>query len=319
MFSAVREAPQFNLAVQQRPGVVAYIGNTPLIRLSRVTERLRPGVEVYVKAEWFNPGGSVKDRAALWMIEAGERSGALTPDKVIIDATSGNTGVAYAMIGAVKGYLVQLVMPANVSQERKALVRAYGAEIVFSDPLEGSDGAIRMVRRIVAENPDRYFYPDQYNNPANWQAHYETTGAEIIRQTDGRVTHVVAGIGTSGTLMGVGRRLKDFNPDIQVIAVEPADPLEVIEGLKHMATAIMPGIYDPNFPDRQIQVSANEAYEMASRLSVEEGLFVGFSAGAAIKVALDIASELEEGVVVTIAPDSGTRYLSLNPRLKEDD
>lgn len=294
-----------------RYSLLAQIGNTPLIRLRRIVRELSPRLEVYAKAEWFNPGGSVKDRPALRMIEEGERSGQLTPDKIIIDSTSGNTGVAYAMIGAVKGYRVTLVMPENVSEERKQVAQAYGAELIYSDPLEGSDGAIRLVRRLVAENPERYFYPDQYNNPANCWAHYDTTGPEIIAQTEGRVTHFVAGLGTSGTLMGTGQRLKDFDPSIQVIAVEPADELEVIEGLKHMATAIVPGIYDPHFPDAIVPVSANAALQTARQLAREEGLFVGFSAGAAMHAALRVGRDIDEGVMVVLFPDGGTKYVSL--------
>lgn len=288
------------------------IGRTPLFRLRRVTAGLSPGVELYVKAEWFNPGGSVKDRAALRMIEEGERSGALTPEKTIIDATSGNTGIAYAMIGAIKGYRVELVMPANVTQERRQLARLYGARVIESDPLEGSDGAIRLAREIVARDPDRYFYPDQYNNPANWQAHYDTTGPEIWEQTQGRITHFVAGVGTSGTLVGTGRRLKEYNPAVQLIAVQPADELQVIEGLKHLATAIVPGIYDPSLPDRTIYADAGEAVEMTMRLAREEGLFVGFSGAAAVCAALEVARDLNEGVIVALLPDSGMKYLSLN-------
>ncbi len=294
-----------------RHSLLAQIGNTPLIRLRRIVEGLSPRLEVYAKAEWFNPGGSVKDRPALRMIEEGERSGQLTRDKIIIDSTSGNTGVAYAMIGAVKGYRVTLVMPENVSEERKHVARAYGAEVIYSDPLEGSDGAIRLVRRLVEENPDRYFYPDQYSNPANVWAHYDTTGPEIIAQTEGRVTHFFAGLGTSGTLMGTGRRLKDFDPSIQVIAVEPADELEVIEGLKHMATAIVPGIYDPDFADMTVPVSANAALQTARRLACEEGLFVGFSAGAVMHAALRVGRNVDEGVMVLLFPDGGTKYVSL--------
>ncbi len=308
---AIPEVRIAEATLRRREGVLACIGNTPLFRLRRVVQDLAPGVEVYGKAEWFNPGGSVKDRPALWMIEAAERDSRLTPDKIIIDATSGNTGIAYALIGAVKGYRVALVMPENVSQERVQLAQAYGARVIFSDPLEGSDGAILKVRQLVAEHPERYFYPDQYNNPANPQAHYESTGPEIWRQTAGRVTHLVAGIGTSGTLMGTGRYLKEQNPEVQLIAVEPADPLQVIEGLKHMETAIVPGIYDPAFPDRVIAVSAEDAWDMACRLAKEEGLLVGVSAGAAVHVALEVARELESGVVVAILPDGGDRYLSL--------
>ncbi len=289
------------------------VGNTPLLRLHRLSADLPAGVEVYGKAEWFNPGGSVKDRPALRIIEVAEQRGQLTPDKIIIDSTSGNTGIAYAWIGALKGYRVTLVMPENVSEERKKILRAFGAELIFSDPLEGSDGALRLVRQIVAENPDRYFYADQYNNPENWRAHFHTTGPEIWAQTQGRITHLVAGVGTSGTLMGTARFLRQMNPDIAVIAVEPEDELAIIEGLKHMETAIVPGIYDPEIIDRTVHVSPEQAYRMAQRLAREEGWFVGFSAGAAMHVALEVARSLEEGVVVAMLPDSGTKYLSLLP------
>lgn len=285
------------------------IGNTPLLRISRITADLA-GVEIYAKAEWFNPGGSVKDRPALRMILEGERQGLLTRDKIIIDSTSGNTGIAYAMIGAIKGYRVQLVVPGNVSFERKRILDAYGASVIYSDPLEGSDGAARVAHEIYDRDPEKYFMPDQYNNPFNWIAHYETTGPEIIRQTDGRVTHFVAGIGTSGTLMGTGRRLKEYNPAIKVIAVEPAMPLHGLEGLKHMPTAKKPGIWDPNFPDRILSVETEDAYAMVKRLGREEGLFVGLSSGAAMVAALEVARALERGVVVVIFPDGGDKYLS---------
>ncbi|MFN8496455.1 MAG: cysteine synthase family protein [Anaerolineae bacterium] len=287
------------------------IGNTPLLRLSAIAADLPESVELWAKAEWFNPGGSVKDRPALRMVEHAEEQGLLVPGKTIIDSTSGNTGVAYAMIGAAKGYPVTLVMPANVSAERKAIVHAYGATLIESDPLEGSDGAIRLVRQIVAEDPQRYYYPDQYSNPANWIAHYETTGPEILAQTAGRVTHFVAGLGTTGTVMGVGRRLKHDKPGVQIVGVGPADELEVIEGLKHLATAIVPRIYDPAVVDREVPVAANEAWAMTRRLARDEGLFVGFSAGAAAHAALQVARELTEGVVVTLLPDGGSKYLSL--------
>lgn len=295
-----------------QPGILSQIGNTPLIRLQRITADLPPTVEVWIKAEWFNPGGSVKDRAARAMIEAGERAGLLTRGKVLLDATSGNTGIAYAMIGAAKGIPVELVMPANVSRERKALIRAYGADLIESDPLEASDGAILLAQELVAANPARYFYPDQYNNPANWQAHYDTTGPEIWNQTCGQITHFVAGIGTSGTLMGTGRRLRELNSAVQLVAVEPADELQIIEGLKHMATAIVPGIYDARLPDRHQSVAAEDALLMTRRLAREEGLFVGFSAGAAIHAALGVARELDRGHIVVLAADSGVKYLSLD-------
>jgi cysteine synthase B len=285
------------------------IGNTPLLDLSDLVGK--PGVELYAKAEWFNPGGSVKDRAALRMIEDAERDGRLTRDRILIDATSGNTGIGYAMIGAAKAYAVHLVMPANVTQERKVLARAYGATIVESDPLEGSDGAIRLVREIVATAPERYFYPDQYNNDSNWRAHYDTTGPEILCQTNGRVTHFVAGLGTTGTFMGIGRRLKEANPATELIALQPADELQIIEGLKHLPTSIVPGIYDSTVADRTLAVEAYDALDMARKLARTSGLFVGFSAGAAVHGAVEVARKLETGVVVTLLPDGGAKYVSL--------
>jgi cysteine synthase B len=302
----------WRVAPNRAPGTLLdQIGQTPLLRLARVTADLPAAVEVWVKAEWFNPGGSVKDRAALRMVEEAERRGHLRPDKVLIDATSGNTGIAYALIGAIKGYQVELVMPANVSLERKALVRAYGARLIESDPLEGSDGAIRLARQIVAQDPARYFYVDQYNNPANWQAHFDTTGVELWEQTAGRITHFVAGLGTSGTMMGAGRRLKAYNPAIQLVGVQPADELQVIEGLKHMETAIVPGIYEARLLDREAPVEAEDALAMTKRLARTEGLFVGFSAGAVIHAALDVAAGLQEGIVVALAADGGSKYVSL--------
>ena len=289
--------------------LLAQIENTPLLKIVTLGKVLEE-VEIYAKAEWFNPGGSVKDRPALWMIEDGERSGRLTREKVILDATSGNTGIAYAMIGAIKGYRVELVMPENVSKERRRILRAYGAEIRFTDPLEGPDGAILEARRLYEGNAERYFYPDQYNNPCNPRAHYETTAPEIIRQTKGRVTHFVAGVGTGGTIMGTGRRLKEYNEEIQLIAVEPDSGLHGIEGLKHMGNSIVPGVYDEGFPDGKIRVSTEEAYEMVRWLAREEGLLVGQSSGAALKGALEVAKEIGKGVIVTIFPDGGDRYLS---------
>jgi cysteine synthase B len=290
------------------------IGNTPLLGFRSVTAHLPDNVAVYAKAEWTNPGGSVKDRAASNIIRQAERSGALRPGKVILDSTSGNTGIAYAMLGAAKGYRVKLFVPANVSPERIAILNAYGAELELTDPLEGSDGAIRAVRELAAAEPERYFYADQYNNPANWQAHYNTTGVEIWEQTGGTVTHFVAGLGTSGTLMGTGRRLKDYNPDVQIIALQPDSPFHGLEGLKHMPTAIKPGIYDEYFPDRQIGVSTEATYEIARRLAREEGYLVGISAASAMVGALQVAEELagagEPGVIVTLLPDNAYKYLS---------
>ncbi len=286
------------------------IGGTPLLRLFRVTRSLPPSVEVYVKAEWFNPGGSVKDRPVLRMIADAERDGLLTHGKTILDSTSGNAGIAYAMIGAATGYEVELVVPGSASEERKRIIAAYGARIILSDPLEGSDGAIRMAREMLAAAPERYFKPDQYNNPANWRAHYDTTGGEILEQTGGRITHFVAGLGTTGTLVGSGRRLHDADPGIRVIAVEPDAALHGLEGLKHIASSIVPGIYDPDVHDEKIGVATEAGYAMARRLAREEGLFVGTSTGAAVHAAFEIAGRIRSGVVVVIAPDGGDRYLS---------
>jgi S-sulfo-L-cysteine synthase (O-acetyl-L-serine-dependent) len=293
--------------------LLAHIGNTPLLPLHRLAAAaaISPNVVIFAKAEWFNASGSVKARPALAMIEEGEQSGQLTPAKIIIEATSGNTGIALAMIGAAKGYKVTLVMPANASQERKEILAAYGAELILTDSPEGIDGAIRRVNQLLAENPALYFRPDQYNNPVNWQSHFNTTGVEIWQQTGGAITHFVAGIGTSGTLMGTGRRLKEFNPAIEVIAVEPESSQAKIDGLKHMASSIVPGIYDPAFPNHTIKVHPNQARDMARRLALEEGLFVGYSAGAAAWAALQLAKTLKrDGVIVTLFPDGGEKYLS---------
>jgi cysteine synthase B len=290
-------------------GITRLIGNTPLLRI-RMFEREFPKVEVYAKAEWFNPGGSVKDRAALSMIEDGERSGALTHKKTIIDSTSGNTGIAYSLVGAAKGYRVKLVMPANVSAERKALVVAYGAEIVYSDPLEGSDGAIIKVRELVAENPESYFYPDQYSNPANVRAHYEGTGVEILQQTSGRITHFVAGLGTTGTFVGTSRRLKEHDSSIRTIAVQPEDSFHGLEGLKHIPSAIVPKIWDPSLADEVWGCPTEPAYDLARGVARSEGLLVGHSSGAALWAARRLAEKIESGVIVTVFPDSGDRYIS---------
>jgi len=290
-------------------GITRLIGNTPLLRI-RMFEREFPKVEVYAKAEWFNPGGSVKDRAALSMIEDGERSGALTHKKTIIDSTSGNTGIAYSLVGAAKGYRVKLVMPANVSAERKALVTAYGAEIVYSDPLEGSDGAIIKVRELVAEHPETYFYPDQYSNPANVRAHYEGTGVEILEQTSGRITHFVAGLGTTGTFVGTSRRLKEHDPSIHTIAVQPEDSFHGLEGLKHIPTAIVPKIWDPTLADEVWGCPTEPAYDLARSVARSEGLLVGHSSGAALWAARRLAEKIGTGVIVTVFPDSGDRYIS---------
>src|SRR6266568_997215 len=289
--------------------ITRLIGNTPLLRI-RVFERDFPHVEVYAKAEWFNPGGSVKDRAALSMIEDGERRGALTHDRTIIDSTSGNTGIAYALLGGAKGYRVELVMPGNVSAERKALVKAYGAEIVYSDAGEGSDGAIHMVREIVAGHPDKYFYPDQYSNPANPRAHYEGTAVEILEQTEGRVTHFIAGLGTTGTFVGTARRLKESNASIHTIAIEPDDSFHGLEGLKHLPTAIVPKIWTDKLADEIWYCRTEPAYDLARAIARSEGLLVGHSSGAALWAVRKLAATVKEGVVVTVFPDSGDRYLS---------
>ncbi|HMB26476.1 MAG TPA: cysteine synthase family protein [Blastocatellia bacterium] len=284
------------------------IGNTPLIKLANLVGN--PRVEIYGKAEWANPGGSVKDRPALNMILEGERSGALTRDKTIIDSTSGNTGIAYAMIAAARGYRVKLCLPKNASEERKRILEAYGVDLVLTDPLAGSDGAILAVREIVAADPDKYFYPDQYNNPANWRAHYETTGVEIFEQTGGRVTHFVAGLGTSGTFVGTGRRLRELKPEVKLISMQPDSPFHGLEGLKHMETAIVPGIYDPTLADEEVEVDTEEAHAMVKRLARREGWFVGISSAANVVAAMRVAEGIDEGVVVTILSDDASKYLS---------
>ena len=292
-------------------GVLSEIGNTPLLRLDAVVRELgKPGVEIYAKAEWFNPGGSVKDRAALRIIEDAERAGVLTPDRILLDSTSGNTGIAYAMICAVKGYRCELVMPSNVSAERVRTVRAYGAKVTFSDPLEGSDGALLMARDIYENDPDTYYAPCQYDNDSNWRAHYDTTGVEIIKQTRCRVTHFLASVGTSGTLIGTGRRLKDHDERIQVYGVEPESGFHGLEGMKHIETAITPGIYSASVLDGTIFVPTEESYDMSRRLAAEDGLLVGKSSGAAMLAALRLADQIDEGVIVTVFPDGGSRYLS---------
>jgi cysteine synthase B len=291
-------------------GLDSRVGNTPLIPLRRVTLGLPLSIQVLVKAEWFNPGGSIKDRPALNILRTAIEAGQLTPGKRLLDSTSGNMGIAYATFGAALGIPVTLTLPANASPERINILRSLGAELALTDPFDGSDGAIIAARRMAAEHPDRYFYANQYDNPANWQAHYLSTGPEVWQQTDGRVTHFVAGLGTSGTLTGVGHYLRAMNPGVQLVAGQPEGPFHGLEGLKHMDSAIKPGIYDPAFPDRIIPVRTEAAYEMTRRLAREEGLFVGISSGAAAAAALEIASELESGVVVTVFPDAGYKYLS---------
>jgi S-sulfo-L-cysteine synthase (O-acetyl-L-serine-dependent) len=289
--------------------VVDLIGNTPLLRLRTIVPG-NPQVEVYAKAEWYNPGGSVKDRPALNMVLEGERSGRLTPGKTILDATSGNTGIAYAMIGAACGYRVKLCLPLNANEERKRLLRAFGAELVLTDPRESSDGAILKARELYKADPDRYFYPDQYSNPANWQAHYTSTGPEIWRQTRGRITHFVAGLGTSGTFMGTGRFLRATAPHVRLISMQPDSPFHGLEGMKHMDSAIVPAIYDPGLADEQVEVATEDAYAMVKRLAREEGVLVGISSAANLIAALAVADRIDQGVVVTIFTDNGDRYLS---------
>ena len=294
--------------------ILAQIGATPLLRLRHVAGReagVPDGVEVHAKAEHLNPSGSVKDRAALAMILDGQRTGALTPGKTILDATSGNTGIAYAMIGAALRHAVTVCLPKNASEERKRLLRLYGCEVIETDPLSGTDGAQREARRLVAAHPDRYFYPDQYNNAANWRAHFDHTGPEIWAQTEGRITHFLAGLGTSGTFVGTTRRLKAYDPRIRCIAMQPDLPLHGLEGMKHMDSAIVPGIYDPTTADAQVVVGTSEAQEMARRLARDEGLLVGVSSGANVVAAVRLARTLPPGsLVVTVLCDAGTRYLS---------
>jgi cysteine synthase B len=289
------------------------IGNTPLLDLSAFARRhgAAPGAQLFAKAEWFNPGGSVKARAALRMVDDAEASGRLRAGQTIIDSSSGNTGIALALIGAVRGYPVTLVMPANVSAERKALVRAYGAVLIESDPLEGSDGAIAQVLDIVQRAPSRYCFIDQYNNPANWMAHQATTGPEIWQQTDGAVTHFVAGLGTTGTFVGTGRYLRRRKPALRLIAVQPADELAVIEGLKHLPTAIVPGIYDATLADSIAHIDTERTWTITRALAREAGIFAGPSGGAAVAAAIQVARAAENAVVVTILPDDGSKYVSV--------
>jgi len=298
------------LTLHESPGLETAVGNTPLLPLRRVTSGLPATVQVFAKAEWFNPGGSIKDRPALNILRSALAEGLLSPGKRLLDSTSGNMGIAYATFGAAMGIPVTLTMPGNASPERMAILRALGAELILTDPLEGSDGAIRLARKLAAEQPERYYYANQYDNPANWQAHYLTTGPEIVQQTGGQVTHFVAGLGTSGTLTGVGRYLRQYNPAIQIIAVQPDSSFHGLEGLKHMPTAIRPGIFDPDMPDLTLEISTEASYEMVRRLVREEGLFVGISSGAAALAALQVAAKLEEGTVVTVFPDAGYKYLS---------
>jgi cysteine synthase B len=300
-----------SIQIGSKDSIITRIGDTPLVRIRNIVNSgISPRVRLYAKAEWFNPGGSIKDRPALSMILDGERSGKLTKDRVIIDATSGNTGIAYAMIGAALGYRVKLAVPSNVSMERRQILQAFGADVIYTDPLEGTDGAQRRVKKLVEERPDDYFYPDQYNNPANWQAHYRTTAVEMFDQTMGEITHFVAGLGTTGTFVGTSRRLKELNPAIKTLSVQPDSPMHGLEGLKHLATSLVPGIYDPKLADDNLEVSTEEAYIVAQRLAREEGLLVGPSSAAALAACLKVAQGLDEGVIVTIFSDDGRKYLS---------
>jgi len=286
------------------------IGNTPLIRLRNVARDLPVGVEVFAKAEHLNPGGSVKDRPALWMILEGERSGRLRSGMTILDATSGNTGIAYAMLGAARGYSVTICLPRNASTQRKRILRSFGVELVETDPLLSTDGAQLVARELSASDSEKYFYPDQYNNPANWLAHYESTAPEIWEQTEGRITHFIAGLGTSGTFMGTSRKLKELNPALRAISMQPDSPFHGLEGLKHMATAMVPGIYDSALADENVEVGTEDGQELARRLAQEEGLLVGTSSGANVFAALRLALSLPRGsVVVTILCDGGERYI----------
>lgn len=291
-------------------GLAGTVGNTPLLPIRHITRDLSPHVQVLAKAEWFNPGGSIKDRPALNIMRSALASGALGEGKRLLDSTSGNMGIAYATLGVSLGIPITLALPENASPERIAILRALDVELVLTDPLEGSDGSRLVAQQMAQEQPDRYFYANQYDNPANWQAHYMTTGPEIVNQTQGKITHFVAGMGTSGTMTGIGRYLNQYNPDIQLIAVQPDSPFHGLEGLKHMPSAIQPGIFDIRLPDRTIEVSTEATYEMVRRLAREEGLFVGISSGAAMIAALQVASQLETGIVVTIFPDAGYKYLS---------
>lgn len=298
--------------------IEALVGNTPLVRFSHLTAHLPPTVEVYAKAEWMNPGGSIKDRPALNIIRSAEQRGDLRPGVTLLDSTSGNMGIAYAMLGATLGHPVKLVIPANASPERLLILQAYGVDLELSDPAEGSDGARRRVEEIYQTAPRRYFYANQYDNPDNWKAHYHTTGVEIWEQTEGRVTHFVAGLGTSGTMMGTGRRLREYNPDVKLLSVQPDSSFNGIEGLKYMPTAIKPGIYQPSLVDENLPIPTEEAHAMCRRLAREEGLMVGVSAGAALAGALRVAERLEKGTVVTVFPDSAAKYLS-EPFWTEED
>ena len=296
------------LANKEQTRLLSRIGNTPLVEIRKIFRS--PTVRIFAKCEWFNPGGSVKDRAGARMVQQAEESGLLTPEKTILDATSGNTGIALAMIGALRGYQVELAMPENVTLERKQVVASYGAKIHLTSALEGSDGAILKARELAAADPDKFFYTDQYGNPANWEAHFYGTSREIHSQTEGEITHFVAGIGTSGTFVGTSRGLKALNPKIQVVSFMPESPLHGLEGLKHLPSAIVPPIYDPDLADIETEVGTEEAYTMARRLALEEGLFVGPSSAAALVASMQVAADIRSGSIVTVFPDSGMKYVS---------
>ena len=311
--STIRDLPLASPgSLLESTDLATQVGNTPLLRLRRIEEQaqLSSAVELYGKAEWFNPSGSVKDRPALNIIRTAEREGHLKPGMTLLDSTSGNMGISYAMFGASMGYRVALAIPENASKERLAILRAFGADLKLTSPLEGSDGAIKKARLMAQNGDDQVFYAAQYDNPANWRAHYHTTASEIWTQSQGRVTHFIAGLGTSGTFMGASRRLKELDPAIQAISMQPDSPFNGLEGLKHMNTAITPGIYDPEIADFNLEIRTEEAYDMARELARTEGLFVGFSAAAAVEAAARIGRELSYGVIVTVLPDSGYRYLS---------
>ena len=293
-----------------RASLEGYVGSTPLLPLNHSVGSVSPLVQLFAKAEWFNPGGSIKDRPALKIIRTAIADGCLESGRRLLDATSGNMGIGYATLGAAMRVPVTLTIPSNASPERLSILRSLGAELILTDALEGTDGAILKARELVERNPGLYFHANQYDNPANWQAHYLTTGPEIVQQTAGRITHFVAGLGTSGTLTGVGRYLRVYNPEIQLIAVQPDSPLHGLEGLKHMETAVQPGIYDPSLPTRTLEISTEDAYQMVRRLAREEGLFVGVSSGANALAAKRLAEELDKGLVVTVFPDAGYKYLS---------
>lgn len=304
--------------ITETGGVADFVGNTPLIRLRRIVDGISPNVQVFAKAEWFNPGGSIKDRPALNILRTALVDGSLEGGRRLLDSTSGNMGIAYATFGAALGVPVTLTIPGNASPERISILRALGAELVLTDPLEGSDGAQMVAKKMVAERPDLYFYANQYDNPANWQAHYKTTGPELVAQTEGRISHFVVGLGTTGTLTGTGRYLKEYNPAIELVALQPDAPFHALEGLKHIPSAIKPGIFDPTQPDRTLEIGSEAARDMVRRLAHDEGLFVGVSSGAAAVGALEVAARLESGVVVAVFPDAGYKYLS-DSRLWNDE